>query len=139
MRSVESKLLGVVLMMALGGCASVSKPMEALEKAASTIVTPVAAEVKAATTPAPAPIDAATQAQFDRALQAQRAGRNDDALKQWTALAQAHPELGGVHANIGVIHRQAGRNVEAVAALEDRKSTRLNSSHPRLSRMPSSA
>jgi len=51
-------------------------------------------------------------------LQAQRAGRSDDALRQWTALAQAHPELVGVHANLGLLQRQAGHNAEAVAALE---------------------
>jgi len=65
-----------------------------------------------------APVDAATQAQFDRALQAQRSGRHDEALRLWTALAQVHPELGGVHANLGLLHAQAGRPAEAVAALE---------------------
>ena len=32
-----------------------------------------------------------------------------------------------------------GKQISAAGGLEDRKSTRLNSSHPRLSRMPSSA
>ncbi len=58
------------------------------------------------------------QAQFEQALQAQRAGRSDEAERALRVLAQAHPELGGVHANLGLILRKAGRNEEAVAALE---------------------
>ena len=34
------------------------------------------------------------------------------------ALAQTHPELGGVHANLGLIYRQAGKATESVAAFE---------------------
>ena len=121
MQFADMKIRGLLLTTALavlGGCASVSAPLEAVERAAAAVVAPVVAEVKAAAAPAPAPIAAETQAQFDRALQLQRAGRNDEALRQWTTLALAHPDLGGVHANIGLIHRQAGRHAEAVAALE---------------------
>ena len=121
MRSAEVNLRALLVsacLASLGGCATVSKPIEAAERAATAIVTPaVVAETKPAA-PAVAPVAAETRAQFERALQAQRAGRSDDALRQWTAMAQAHPELGGVHANLGLIHRQAGRNTEAVAALE---------------------
>jgi len=119
MRSVEAMtrvLLGCALVAALGGCATVSKPAEAPPKTASAVTAPAPAEIVTIT--ATAPISAQTQAQFDRALQAQRAGRSDEAEKQLRALAQAHPELGGVHANLGLIHRQAGRTAEAVAALE---------------------
>jgi Flp pilus assembly protein TadD len=119
MRSVEAMtrvLLGYALLAALGGCATVSKPVEAPPKTAAAVSAPAPAET--VTAPAAVPISAQTQAQFDRALQAQRAGRSDEAEKQLRALAQAHPELGGVHANLGLIHRQAGRTAEAVAALE---------------------
>lgn len=111
-------LLLAVAAVALAGCATVSKPIEAMQQAAAAIVAPAAPAGTAAEAKPAAPVSAEVQAQFDRALQAQRAGRNDDALRQWTALAQAHPELGGVHANIGVIHRAADRNADAVAALE---------------------
>jgi Flp pilus assembly protein TadD len=47
-----------------------------------------------------------------------RAGRNDEAERQLKALAQSNPELGGVHANLGVLYRQAGKLPDAVAALE---------------------
>lgn len=102
---------------ALGGCAVVSKPVEAVERAAAVIAPPAVADAKP-TAIALVPIAAQTQAQFERALQAQRAGRNDEAQRQWAALALAHPELGGVHANQGLMHAQAGRAAEAVAALE---------------------
>ena len=99
---------------AICGCATVSKPVEAVERAAAAIAAPT----PTVATPAPAPIAAETQAQFERALQAQRAGRSDEALRLWLALAQGHPELGGAHANLGLLQRQAGRHAEAVAALE---------------------
>ncbi|MES2960398.1 MAG: tetratricopeptide repeat protein [Pseudomonadota bacterium] len=117
MRSVERSLHTLLVSAALAaacGCATVSKPIEAIERAAATIAAPAAAVAM----PTPTPVGTETQAQFDRALQAQRAGRNDEAVRQWTALAQAHPELGGAHANLGLLHAQAGRSVEAVAALE---------------------
>ena len=113
--------LSLAAAVALGGCATVSKPIEAMQQAAAAIVEPSttapAAEAKPVL-PVLAPVSADVQAQFDRALQAQRGGRSDEALRQWTALAQSHPELGGVHANIGLMHRAAGRDAEAVAALE---------------------
>ena len=110
--STMRALLIATLLGALGACSSVPKPGEMMDRAATAIgATATAAATAVASAP---PIAADTQAQFDRALQAQRSGRSDEALRLWTALAQAHPELGGVHANIGLIHRQAGRNVEAV-------------------------
>ena len=130
MKSADSTvraLLVATFLGALGACSSMPKPGEVMDRAAAAIGTTATA---AATAVAPAPpIAADTQAQFDRALQAQRAGRSDEALRLWTALAQAHPELGGVHANIGLIHRQAGRNAEAVAALE--ASTQASPTQPR--------
>jgi len=140
MKSAESmvpRLLAIATLAALAGCASVSKPIEEVQRAAPVAASPVAAPVVAETRPAApvtAPVAAATQAQFDRALQLQRAGRSEEALKQWAALVQAHPELGGVHANIGVIHRQAGRAAEAVAALE--RAVQANPTQPRFFNEP---
>ena len=65
-----------------------------------------------------APIDPRAQAAFDTARRAMRAGRNDEAERQLKALAQSNPELGGVHANLGLLYRQAGKLPEAAAALE---------------------
>ena len=60
----------------------------------------------------------ATQRAFDDASRALRSGRADDAERAFQALAQANPELGGPHANLGVIYRQAGKLAEAVGELE---------------------
>lgn len=64
------------------------------------------------------PVDPRAQAAFDTAKRALRAGRNDDAERQLKALVQSNPELGGVHANLGLLYRQAGKLPEAVAAME---------------------
>ena len=130
MNSVESMLRAVVALsalttlLALLGCASVARPDEASGRAPAPPIAPAVA-LRAAAAPsietqAPAlpAVDVATRAQFDRALQAQRAGRNDEAMRLWTAFVQAHPALGGAHANLGLLHRQAGRDADAVAALE---------------------
>jgi Flp pilus assembly protein TadD len=64
------------------------------------------------------PVDPRAQAAFDTAKRALRAGRQDDAERQLKALAASNPELGGVHANLGLLYRHAGKLPEAVAALE---------------------
>ena len=88
-------------------------------KAAST------AAVEAATKPAPlaakpdlAPIAPAVQRAFDDARQALASGRLVEAERGFSALTKSNPELAGPYANLGLIHRQAGRSAEAVAALE---------------------
>ena len=63
-------------------------------------------------------VDPRAQAAFDTARRAMRAGRNDEAERQLKALAQSNPELGGVHANLGLLYRQAGKLPESAAALE---------------------
>lgn len=63
-------------------------------------------------------VDPRAQAAFDTARRAMRSGRNDEAERQLQALAQSNPELGGVHANLGLLYRQAGKLPEAVAAME---------------------
>jgi len=86
--------------------------------------TPREAATPAAQVAMPAKADAerapslATQRAFDAACQALRAGRTDEAERGFQALAQSNPELGGPHANLGVIYRQAGKLPESMAALE---------------------
>jgi Flp pilus assembly protein TadD len=122
-----------VIAIAMAGCASLPDPIALVRQA----VTPSSDEAKlvaakpeasasaVAAMPAPqavaepeAPVDPRAQAAFDTARRAIRAGRADDAERQLKALAQSNPELGGVHANLGLIYRQAGKLPEAVAALE---------------------
>lgn len=87
----------------------------------TTVVRPAPAGATVAVQPArvPEPVVAPTvQRAFDEARQAMRAGRVDEARHGFEALTLERPELGGAHANLGLIHRQAGRLAQAVAALE---------------------
>lgn len=127
MRSADSRILplwglalsaGLVILISLAGCATVAPAADATPPAAA----PIAAPADRAAAPTAAPpqvaVSAETQRHFERALQAQRAGRSDEAERVLRALAQEHPGLAGVHANLGLLHRQAGRHADAVAALE---------------------
>jgi tetratricopeptide (TPR) repeat protein len=113
MRSVE-KLMTLVLLTTLGACASappiVKKPVEAVQQVVTTAV--------AAVTPAEAPVNAQAQAAFDAARSHLRAGRMADAERGFRDVIAGHPELGGAHANLGLILRNAGRHDESIAALE---------------------
>jgi Flp pilus assembly protein TadD len=130
----------------LGGCAllapssepaatsaaAASAPTQAVDAPKATAATAPTEQAKAATlaaapaetaaapvTPPPVPVDPAAQRAFDDALRLLRAGRADEAERAFRALAQAHPALGGVHANLALLHRRAGRDAEAVAELEE--------------------
>ncbi len=101
-------------------------PAPAASAPAATAVAPVAAT--AAPARAEAPVPPAAQRAFDDALRALRAGRTEDAERGFTALTKSNPELGGPHANLGIIHRQAGKFTESVAALE--QATKLSPEQP---------
>lgn len=120
----------VLALLALGGCSTLSEGMKAVQ---DTVVAPVAkaiAPAAAASAPAAAgaaaappakveaPVPPAAQRAFDDALRALRAGRTEDAERGFKALAQSHPDLGGPHANLGLIYRQAGKFDDSIAALE---------------------
>ncbi len=47
-----------------------------------------------------------------------RAGRTADAERGFRELIARHPELGGAHANLGLMLRNAGKHDESIAALE---------------------
>lgn len=116
MRALQITTL-VSAVAALGACSSVPKPGDLADRATAAVGASARAAASALTPP-PAALSAEVQAQFDRALQAQRSGRFDEAERLWRALAETHPELGGVHANLGLLHVRAGRPADAVAALE---------------------
>ena len=131
MRSVDLSraVVASLVLSALSGCSTLSDGVKAVQDA---VVTPVSKAIAPATAasgpadtasapPAPAPkapVPAAAQRAFDDALRAMRAGRMDDAERGFKALAQSNPELGGPHANLGVIYRQGGRFDDSIAALE---------------------
>lgn len=131
MRSADlsRSALVVLALSALGGCSTLSEGVKAVQ---DTVVAPVAkaiapaaaasapaAAASAVATAAPkAPVPAAAQRAYDDALRAMRAGRSEDAERGFKALTQSNPELGGPHANLGVIYRQAGKFDDSIAALE---------------------
>lgn len=130
---------------ALSGCASLPDPVVALQQVVS-LQSPSRSEAPApaatplqAPAPAPAParppvepkavvavpppaaevpVNPQIQRAYDEALRLQAAGRTEDAERALRKLAASNPELGGPHANLGLILRLAGKPVEAVAELE---------------------
>jgi tetratricopeptide (TPR) repeat protein len=73
-------------------------------------------------------VSPAAQRSFDDANRAMKAGRTDDAERGFKALVQSSPALGGPHANLGVIYRNAGKLNESAAELE--QAVRLSSRQP---------
>lgn len=128
MRSVDLTMRSafVIALLSLGGCSTLSEGVKAVQDAVVTPVAkavapaPAASAASAAAEAKPARPEVAPEVQraYDDALRAMRAGRTEDAERAFKTLAQAHPELGGPQANLGVIYRQAGKFEESVAALE---------------------
>jgi len=139
MRSAElaTRLAAAALLAGAAGCATVMEPINAVRGAlapspgaapAATATSgsparaaaPGAAPASAVSTAAPSNVAVSPESQraFDDAARALRAGQAADAERRFRSLAQAHPELPGPHANLGVIQRQAGKLPEAVTALE---------------------
>jgi tetratricopeptide (TPR) repeat protein len=136
MRSADLRwsIGGAALLCALSsGCSTLNAPLQSLREVVSSAPAPVA---QAASAPAASPaaaaasavaakpvvaevvVSPATQRAFDESLRALRAGRIEEAERGLSALAAAHPELGGPKANLGLIYRQAGKWAEATAAFE---------------------
>jgi Flp pilus assembly protein TadD len=121
-----------VLCTGMTGCASLTdawsgfgstKATPAATSAPSSSATTTSAPAAvAAPAPAPvevqAPVDASAQRAFDAARRSLAAGRTEEAERAFAALAKSNPELGGAHANLGLIYSRAGKTDEAVAALE---------------------
>ena len=137
--SVPLRLGALALVLGAAGCSTVSGGYDAMRDAVTPSSRPSAPTSSSTSTPPPAParaappvydtpISPATQRAFDDASRALRSGRVDDAERAYKALAQANPELGGPHANLGVIYRQAGKVNEAVAELE--QATKLSPRQP---------
>lgn len=108
-------------LMLLGGCASAppaaSKPVDAVPQVVQQAVAGASQAVAAAVMP-DKPVETQAERDFEAAKAALRAGRTADAERGFRELAARHPELGGAQANLGLIHRNAGRHDESVAALE---------------------
>ncbi len=117
--------LAVSALTLLGACASapavVQKPVEAVQQ----VVAVVAAAVPVVTE---APVDPQAQRAFDAARAHLRAGRTAEAERGFRDVIAKHPELGGAHANLGLILRNAGKHDESIAALE--QAVKVSSKQP---------
>lgn len=123
MRFAEGLLSALVLgVIGSGGtgCASLPEPLKAVQQS----IAPAASAIAAAPAAALAavqpetPVSPAAQRAFDDAARALKAGRTDEAERGFRALAQSNPELGGPHANLGLIYRQAGKLAQSATELE---------------------
>ena len=135
MRSADlvMRLAASLALAALSGCATVTSVLPSQLGGTSASAAPAPATIAAAA-PAPQegaaaaaplklaeaalPVDPAAQRAFDNARQALAAGRRDEAERGFAALTKSHPELGGPHASLGLLHLQANKPGDAVAALE---------------------
>lgn len=106
-----SRLLIAAALLTLLGCGALPR---------RPAVTPVAA--KPAPPPAVAvtepPVKAEWRRAYDQALAVLRDGQSREAEQRLLALTREAPELSGPFANLGLLYRNAGRNVEAIAAFE---------------------
>jgi tetratricopeptide (TPR) repeat protein len=133
---VARRLAALALALGAAGCSTVGDGVSAMRGAVSSAggggkssaSTAPAAPVRPAPPVYATPVNPATQRAFDDASRALRSGRVDEAERAYKSLAQANPELGGPHANLGVIYRQAGKVNESVAELE--QATKLSPRQP---------
>lgn len=126
--SLCGRLCAVALAFGAAGCTTVSEPFNAIRQAVTPGASaPPGARVAAAPVSV-APVSPAAQRAFDDASSALRSGRTEEAERAYRALAQANPELGGPHANLGVIYRRAGKLAEAAAEFE--QAVRLSAGQP---------
>jgi len=132
--SLSWRLGAAALLLGVGGCSTVSDGMSSIKSAVTPgSSAPVGTGSAAPARPAPspvyeAPVNPTTQRAFDDASRALRSGRVDEAERAYKSLAQANPELGGPHANLGVIYRQNGRLTESASELE--QAVKLNPRQP---------
>jgi tetratricopeptide (TPR) repeat protein len=130
-----SILVAGLVAAALVGCSAIGDPMKSIQQTVSPAPAATATKTAAAPAPTPAPTPVAdvpvspnVQRAFDDASRAMRAGRNDEAERAFKSIAQANPDLGGPHANLGVIYRQGGKLNEAAGEFE--QAVRLNPKQP---------
>ena len=109
MRFAERNRCGVALVALItcvAGCATPVQP--------TTTSTPAVTKAQMVR----APVSPAAHRVFDDARRALKAGRWRDAERGFLALTRSNPELGGPHANLGIIYREHGKLDDAVAELE---------------------
>ncbi len=111
---------------AISGCAGVATPRP--EQAPQPAAAPAQAAADARAKETPSGISPTVQRQFDNALDELNAGHAEEAARTFLALTRSNADLGGPHANLGIIYRHAGKRAEAVAELE--QAVQLNPQQP---------
>ena len=111
---------GLGLVTASGASGTPAKPVgAAIAVTAKADNAPASAPATAASAePVPAALDPAVLRSFEIAVMALQAGKTADAQKGFLALTRSNPELGGPHANLGILYRHSGKLDQAVAELE---------------------
>lgn len=111
MSSVNS-VLTVVLLLVMAGCATAPVPLTPSKSSGRAVAQ------KPTAPPVEPPVRLELQRAYDQALAQMKAGNYKDAEQRLLALTRQAPELSGPYANLGLLYQRAGRNVEAIAALE---------------------
>ena len=124
-------LIGAVLS-ATDGCASIRARVQgARADSSAPVVASAPVATPLGTSPAPSPgviVSPALLQAFDEANRAFKAGRMDEAERGYRAITLSNPQLGGPHANLGVIYRDAHQLPAALA--EFKEAVRLNPAQP---------
>lgn len=115
----ETRAPGAATPSAGGPGSGPAKPSAAGPTSLAASRSATAASGGGAPTAAPvAPVDPAIARDFGAALHAMQLGHSDEAEKRFIALTRSHPDLGGPHANLGIIYRRSERLAAAIAELE---------------------
>jgi Flp pilus assembly protein TadD len=118
-RTAHSLMLGLAASLTVAGCAATDESHKAMLQGVSpTSAASAPAVSQNAALAVEAAVSPGIQRAFDDASRALRSGRTEDAERAFRALAQANPELGGPHANLGLIYRQVGKLDESATELE---------------------
>jgi len=115
--------LAAVFLLALGACAGPGAKKEVTAPAAAPALSPAPATAQGPSGATAAPASLAVVPPdvvraFEAALGALQAGKTQEAERQLVALTRSNPELGGPHANLGILYRRAGKGQMAIAELE---------------------
>jgi tetratricopeptide (TPR) repeat protein len=103
---------------AAAAASNAKAPAAPTQNTAPSAVGTVALVEPSAPVAAEAPLSPTVLREFEYARRAMIAGRLDEAERGFLALTKSNPELGGTHANLGIIYRQKQKLDESVAALE---------------------
>ena len=113
--------LGMLAMVGVIGCGTA--PQKSVPKKSVTQKSAPSAAPKAE-----APVNTAARADYERALDALKAGREREAEQALLAMGRTYPDLSGPPANLGVLYFRMGKLEEAEQAL--RQAIKINPDRP---------